>query len=269
MLRPVTHRLLLLVCTVLLVFITVEMTRGDRSLTGPESWIKEMVGTIQGWLSAPVGWVASSELHEDRPANEAELLRLKARIRELERENRELKRLIGFREERGIEAIPSRVIYRNPDRWTGRITINRGKKDGIREKMPVVTADGLIGRVQSVTNATADVRLLTDSGDGPGIAAVIQTENQEDVLGIIEGHDPGKGCLIMRKVPVTAEPRRGDIVVTSELSEMFPGGLLIGRVESVSPGSLGAEKTVCVKPAASFEGLRMVMVVRDPDKLLQ
>jgi rod shape-determining protein MreC len=269
MVRTVTHRFLILVCSVLFLFLSVGMTRGERGvLTGPEAWIKSGVAWLQGWLYRPVASAVSAlgGKSAGKGAADAEMMELKSRIYELERENRELRKLLGYRDEPGVTYIPARVVYRNPDRWTGRIAINRGTEDGVQPRMLVVTADGLIGRVQAVTATMADVRLLTDTGSGPGIAAAIQHEGSE-ILGIIEGYDSEKGCLIMRKVPVTAKPKPGDIVVTSRLSEIFPGGVLIGEVKEVKPGDYGVDQSVYVKPSASFEQLDMVMVVRDPAKL--
>jgi rod shape-determining protein MreC len=146
------------------------------------------------------------------------------------------------------------------------VVINRGTADGVLPKMPVVTPQGLIGRVQSVTSHMANVQLLTDSGEGPGIAAVVQSEKGE-ILGIIQGYDAEKHCLIMKKVPVTAEPKKGQMVVTSRLSDIYPGGILIGTVDEVKMNESQLEQIVYVKPSATFEQLDYVMVVKDPEKL--
>jgi rod shape-determining protein MreC len=261
------RRFLFGVGSVLLLFLSVGLTRGDQGeVAGPEAWVKTGVARLQGWLTAPVQAAMESADAKNMGRNSAEVLRLKARVNELERENQELKQLLGYRDEKGIQYIPARVVFRSPDRWTNRVVINRGAKDGVLPKMPIITDQGLIGRVESVTDDMADIQLLTDAGKGPGIGATIQN-GQDEITGIIEGYDETRKCLIMNKIPAGAKPKKGEIVVTSRLSDVFTGGILIGTVEEVKTGESGVDQQVWVKPAASFERLDYVMVVRDPSKL--
>ncbi len=269
--RFFNHRpLLVLLLSVILLFLTVSMTRGVRGeLTGPESWIKNGVSRIQGALYQQTQAATRFFAPDNRTkpaAAQSELLRLKSQLYRLQQENEELKKLLGFKERDRITYIPARVVYRSPDRWNNRVVINRGSKDGVLAKMPIITSQGLIGRVQSVTEHMADIQLLTDSGAGPGIAAVIQGENEE-TLGIIEGYDPEDKRLIMKKIPASAKPEKGQTVVTSHLSDIYSGGLLIGTVDRVETGEFGVDQIVYVKPAATFERLDFVLVVRDPAKL--
>jgi rod shape-determining protein MreC len=269
--RFLIHRpLLILLLSVILLFLSVGMTRGDRGeLIGPESWIKNGVSRLQGVLYQQTQAFISHFVPENRTKPAAapqELLNLKSQVFQLQQENEELKKLLGLKEKDQITYIPARVVYRSPDRWNNRVVINRGSKDGVLAKMPIITSQGLIGRVQSVTEYMADIQLLTDSGAGPGIAAVIQGENEE-TLGIIEGYDPEKKRLIMKKIPASAKPKKGQIVVTSRLSDIYTGGILIGTVDQVKTGESGVDQIVYVKPSATFERLDFVLVVRDPAKL--
>ncbi|MFC7440836.1 rod shape-determining protein MreC [Laceyella putida] len=266
--RNEAHRILIFVCLVLLLFISVGMTRGERGvLVGPESWVKNTVAVIEGIFYSPVrSALALSPSSEAASPKSEEIARLEAKLKELQRENEELKKQWGYAKEKPIDYIAARVAFRNPDRWHNRVVINRGKEDGVEPKMPIVTSQGLIGRVQSVTGHMADVQLLTDMGDGPSIAAMIQGE-KEEVLGIIEGYDALKKRLILKKVAVTAKIKAGEPVVTSRLSDIYPGGILIGTVAEIKLGESGAEQLVYVKPSATFEQLDYVMVVRDPEKL--
>src|SRR5699024_2390784 len=83
----------------------------------------------------------------------------------------------------------------------------------------------------------------------------------------IEGYDAKKKRLLLKKVPDGAELKKGQLVVTSGLSDLFPGDLLIGTVDEVTRGEFGVDRMVYVKPAARFEQLHYVMVVRDPAKI--
>ncbi|MBA4496155.1 rod shape-determining protein MreC [Paenactinomyces guangxiensis] len=264
------RRLILLLLSIILVIFSVSMTRGDRGeMMWPESWIKNGVTWIQGLFYQPVYALVSSFTPEKKSQPEdssQQLLQLQAQVMKLQQENQELKKLIGYQKENKVTYIPARVVYRSPDRWNNRVVINRGSDDGVLSKMPIITSQGLIGRVQSVTGHMADIQLLTDSGNGPGIAAVIKEQNKE-TLGIIEGYDAEKKRLIMKKIPASAKPQKGQLVVTSRLSEIYTGDLLIGTVDRVEAGEFGVDQMVYVKPSATFERLDFVMVVRDPAKL--
>lgn len=184
----------------------------------------------------------------------------------MERENRRLKEVAQYMNENKQNYITAKTVSRSPDRWNDRVVIDKGKKDQIQKDMPVITSEGLIGRVSAVTNYMADVQLLTDSGSGPGIAAQIQSGDQE-IFGLIEGYDASRKRLLMKKIPSGIQPKKGQLVVTSDLSDRFPGDLLIGSVDEVVRGDFGVDRMVYVKPAAQFERLHYVMVVRDPTKI--
>lgn len=258
------RRFLIFVLCLILLFISVGMTRGERGyIAGPEGWIKTGVAWLQSYLSYPIQKWGLQKQNSNASLKNDEL---EAKIHQLRKENEELKRLLRYQEKSSIQSIPARVIYRSPDRFYQRVVINRGAKDGVYPNMPIITDEGLIGRVQSVTDYMADVQLLIHSGAGPGISAVIQGES-EDTLGIIEGYDSKRRCLVMRKVPVTAKISKGQRVTTSHLSEIYPGGIYIGTVVEVTPVENGIEQKVLIQPGSSFEQLDMVLVLRDVEKM--
>lgn len=263
--RRSTNRFLMVMALVVAIFLTVNVTRGERgTLTAPESWFINGFGWIQSLIHLPVQPLLAAGNEEESP--ETAMMKLKVQAQNLEKENEELKKLLGYKKEHPMDTITARVAYRNPDRWNNRLVINRGSEDGVEPKMPVITSEGLIGRVENVTKYMSEIQLLTDSEGGPGVAAVIQT-GSEEVLGIVEGYDPRKKCLILNKVSVTARPEKGQMVVTSRLSDVYPGGILIGTVDDVKMSEGKVEQVVYVKPSASFENLDFVMVVKDPEKL--
>ncbi len=262
--RRSTIHFLIVVTLVVALFLTVSVTRGARgTLSAPESWLINGVGWIQSLFHLPVQAIFAAG---DESAEETAMLKLQAKVNQLQKENKELKQLINYKKEHPMDTITARVVYRSPDRWNNRLVINRGSDDGVKAKMPIVTSRGLLGRVVNVTKHMSEIQLLTDSDGGPGVAAVIQN-GAEETLGIIEGYDTKKKCLILNKVPVTAHPKKGQLVVTSHLSDVYPGGILIGTVAESKLNDGQVEQIVYVKPSASFERLDFVMVVKDPEKL--
>lgn len=262
--RRSTIRFLIVVTLVVALFLTVSVTRGARgTLSAPESWLITGVGWVQSLFHLPVQSIFAAG---DERNEETAIMQLQVKVNQLQKENKELKQLLNYKKEHPMDTITARVVYRSPDRWNNRVVINRGSADGVKAKMPIVTSRGLLGRVVNVTKHMSEIQLLTDSYGGPGVAAVIQN-GTEETLGIIEGYDTEKKCLILNKVPVTAQPKKGQLVVTSQLSDIYPGGILIGTVAESKLSDGQVEQVVFVKPSASFERLDFVMVVKDPEKL--
>ncbi|GGE18570.1 cell shape-determining protein MreC [Marinithermofilum abyssi] len=264
------RRLFILLLSVILLLVTMGMTRGDREqLSLPETGVKNAAAWVQGFFSRPVqaaaGWFDGSS-NQLQAHNQQNVIQLKAQVAKLKQENKQLKKTLDYTKDQKVDTITARVVARSPDLWNNRVVINQGSKDGIRKDMPVVTYEGLIGRVKAVTGHMADVQLLTDTGSGPGIAAHVQTEDKE-VFGLIEGYDTKTKRLLMKKIPSNAKLKKGQLVVTSGLSDIYTGDLLIGTVDKITSGEFGVDQMVYVKPAARFEQLQYVMVVRDPVKL--
>ncbi|PTM58263.1 rod shape-determining protein MreC [Desmospora activa] len=263
------RRLFLFLLAVILLTVAAGITRGERDqVTWPEAVVKTSVAWLQGLISKPTfamsdWWNQASEA-QDQPS-ESEL-QLQAEIEHLQQENKELKEVADYIDDTDVDLITAKVVSRSPNRWNNRVVINRGTADGVEKDMPVITHEGLIGRVQVVTKHMADVELLTDSDSGPGIAAHIQT-GDEAAFGLIEGYDAKKQRLLMKKISSQKKLEKGQLVITSEMSDIYSGGLLVGTVDQVSAGDFGVDQMVSIKPAARFEQLDFVMVVRDPQKI--
>ena len=138
------------------------------------------------------------------------------------------------------------------------LEINRGSRDGLRDGMPVITAGGLVGRIEDSGLRSARVRLITDTSVSVGIQ-VVGTE----IVGLVTGQgedDPlivGKGTI-----RVTSDVGVGDVIVTSGSDRsLYPAGLAVGTVIDVEVDQGTLEKRLLVQPSASLARLRFVTVV--------
>jgi rod shape-determining protein MreC len=259
------RRLFVLLLAVILLTVSVGMTRGEREkVTWVEAGVKNTVAWLSSWIPSPSRLLAEGS-PEGKGEEGEEILQLKAELSRLKQENRQLKEAADYIDKNKESYITAQTVARSPDRWNDRLVIDKGKKDGIQRNMPVVTHEGLIGRVSAVTDQMADIQLLTDSGSTPGIAAHVLAG--EEIFGLIEGYDEKSKRLLMKKIPSGVQLKKGQLVVTSGMSEIFPGNLLIGTVDKVTTGDFGVDQMVYVKPATRFERLQYVMVVRDPAKI--
>ncbi len=134
------------------------------------------------------------------------------------------------------------------------IAINRGTRDGIAIGMPVVTGQGLVGRVIQVSANSARVMLVTETTSN--VSARLQTNRVEGtIVGLASGN------LIMELIKLDASVRDGDLVLTSGLGGNFPPDIVVGQVTSVRPSERGLYQEAQVRSLINFDTLEFVLVV--------
>lgn len=178
------------------------------------------------------------------------------RLRAVEAENARLKALLNYREAHFKASLAAAVISRNPDNWFSTVTVNCGRAEGVTPGAPVLTPAGLVGRVLATSQHTAEVLLITDPRSAVG-AVVYETQTP----GIIHGNLSEAGSLKMRYVAKDARVRRGFLVLTSNLSGVFPPGIPVGTVTKVEEEKSGLFKTLYLQPAVDLSRLEEVLVL--------
>ena len=168
-----------------------------------------------------------------------------ARLDNVREENERLRALLRFKKGFGFETISAEVIARDPVHWTGVFVIDRGTGDGIKKQIAVCSAKGLLGKVVQAGGDTSFVIPLTHPGFKAG--GVIKGTR---INGAIPG--VGKGRARMLYMPMDADVNKGETVITSGLSRIFPEGILIGEVVAVHKSRTGLYKYADVKPFADL-----------------
>lgn len=173
-------------------------------------------------------------------------------------ENKKLKSLLDYRQRIPYETVAARVIIYDPSNWANTIIIDKGKKDGIYKRAPVVAyqdgKEGLVGKVIEVENSSATVLLLPDQNSMVG-AQILRSKDK----GVIEG-DNYRFCRL-KFLPYDADVVKKDIVVTSGDGEIFPKGLFIGYVVRVGLKDRGLFREVDILPFIKFSRLEDVLVI--------
>ncbi|MCH7511076.1 MAG: rod shape-determining protein MreC [Chloroflexi bacterium] len=197
----------------------------------------------------------SDENHALRTENER-LAAANARLQEVEGENRQLRALLDIRPLlTGQDLVPANVFAREPSNLEELIAIDRGRADGLREGMVVLTRQGsLVGTISRVLDNAAWVTLITDPTSA--VSAFIQESRAQ---GVVVGAPDG--TLTMEFVQETAEVKEGDLVLTSGLGGRHPAGELIGQVVEVEGASQELFQTVRVQPLADLSRLEAVLVL--------
>lgn len=134
------------------------------------------------------------------------------------------------------------------------IVINRGTRDGVAVGMPVITRQGLVGRILDVTADASRVLLITDQNSS--ISARLQTSR---ALGSVRGLLAG--TLRMEFIPIGDVVQEGDLVLTSGLGGGFPADIVIGQVTSVRSFEFDLYQTTEVRSLVNFDTLEIVLVI--------
>jgi rod shape-determining protein MreC len=134
------------------------------------------------------------------------------------------------------------------------VAINRGARDGLAVGMPVVTSQGLVGRIINVSANASRVLLVTDPSSA--LSGRLQTTRAEgSVIGLPAGN------LRMTFIPLDATVQEGDLVMTSGLGGNFPPGIVIGQVTSKSQINARGFQEAEVRSLVNFDTLEIVLVV--------
>ena len=233
-------------------------------------WAQAVAAPVQSLFSGAAGGVGGLFEYLNnlrRAAGENETLRerlaeTEARLREAEAaraENERLRGLLGLKEEGGFEMVTARVIARDPSQWFDSVIINRGSSSGIEVNMPVVTPEGVVGRVAGVSPVSAQVMLLTDERAAAG-AAVGQLEGTH-ALGSVRGFG-ANGLLDMRYVSGLEQlPAVGTPVLTTGQDGIYPRGLKLGEVVEAKAGTATTSHEIKVRPSARLNSLSEVAVL--------
>jgi rod shape-determining protein MreC len=200
------------------------------------------------------------EENENLKKQVAELLQYKQNIIEYQRENADLRTLLGFKErsfQYDLEA--AEVIARDPSNWFNVILIDKGEKHGIKKDMAVITDEGLVGYTISTASNTSKVVLITD--ERSSVSAMLQrTRDNGMVKGTI---DPApSGYLKMEFLPQDANLVKGDIIISSGLGDLIPKGIIIGEVAEANKEPHELMQYAIIKPAVDFLKLERVFVIK-------
>jgi rod shape-determining protein MreC len=188
-----------------------------------------------------------------------EQLRLQVQqAEEIARENDRLRQLASWQTRQPWRLKLANVVLRDPANWWRTIEIDLGSRDGIRTNMPVLSSEGLVGRVSAVRLTRAQVVLVGD----PNCRVSGVVENELRDTGVIGASGPLDGTLVeMSYLSRNADLKPGQWVSTSGLGGIFPKGIRIGRIVDSQPVEYGLYVMARVRLAANLSGLEEVWVV--------
>jgi rod shape-determining protein MreC len=219
-------------------------------LAGTGLW----VGTTHG----VTGFFHVKGVQKENEQLKADLEEMKAKLvlaDDLTRENNSLREAMGFRSRySGGRLIPAEIVGRTSSNWFEVIEINRGLADNVVPDTAVINHEGLVGRVFESTRFSSKVLLVTDPTSA---ISIIDPETGD--MAIASGNTIGP--LGIKYMPASADIKVNDRIITSGMSDIFPKGILVGTVKSVSKKDFDIFQKVDVQPAVNFSKLDKLFVV--------
>ena len=173
---------------------------------------------------------------------------------ETEKKNQRLENILDFTHETPYSLIPARVVGGDPQPFSGSIVVDKGTASGVSIDMPVISTDGVVGIVMSVSTRSSRIMLLSDKNCR--IDVIIQDDRAR---GILEG--AADGSLVLSYVDRQAEVVEGDVIVTSGMGGIFPKGLLVGEVAAVVVPACGLFQEIDIEPRAKLSALEEVLII--------
>jgi rod shape-determining protein MreC len=151
----------------------------------------------------------------------------------------------------------ARVIGVDLGAYRYQLTLNMGSRDGVEPGQPVIDAHGVMGQVKAVLPHTAVVMLITDPSHAIPVT-IARTGLRTVAYGSRDGDQ-----LSLPNLPLAADVRAGDKLLTSGIGGRFPPGFPVGRIESVAPAATGMFQVALATPAADLDRSTDVLLLHD------
>lgn len=158
----------------------------------------------------------------------------------------------------GYDKVAARVIGKGSGNWFSTFTIDKGSRDGILVDMNVICGNGLVGIVTDVTDNTATVRSIID-GNSNVTGMLVTSSDTCNVRGDLELMD--SGYIHLEYMQKDVDVSDGDMIVTSNISDKYIQGILIGYVKNITEDANSLTQSGYLVPAVNFERLTEVLVI--------
>lgn len=224
-------------------------------LVAVQSWLSTRFMAVYEFVTVPRD---INSLRSQNQALESEVAGLQAQIIELEQQLREaqvLYALLDFaRSSPESQYVAAAVIGRDPSPFLHYVIIDHGSDSGLRHGMPVITDQGLVGRIDALTATAARVQLITDPGSAVNVR-LESTRTEAQITGSVTGE------INLGLVSQDTVLAPGELVLTSGLGGGYPPDLLIGQVVSIRSSNTDLFQSASVQSVVDFSALQAVLVI--------
>lgn len=249
--------IIIIISIVLIILLSISLLI-DRKTGHIEEFLKDISITINKVIMYPF-----TSINKEKGVTQTESYLIQKNINSsLEKEIQELKETLELNKTlTEYTQVNATVLSRNKSYWFNTLTIDKGKKDGLNKNMAVVTRNGLIGKINKVSNHSSEVKLITSDDINFKVSIAIKT-NEIDNYAILNGYNKNTNLIKATGIDKTTDVNVGDEVLTSGLGEFFPGGIYIGTVEKIEKDKYNLSKTVYIKTKENFNDIHYVTVLK-------
>lgn len=181
-----------------------------------------------------------------------------ARVEQLRAENERLRALLELRPALQTRTLSAEVLYEAADLFSRKLVVDRGQTHGVVLGAPVINEAGVLGQVTRVYPLTAEVTLLVDRD---AAIPVLNTRTQQRSAAFGGAVLAGAGAMELRYMSGNADVQPGDTLVTSGIDGVYAPGLAVAQVATVDRRADTGFARILLKPAASGEAVRHVLVL--------
>lgn len=245
----------------------------ERKLNPVEKAIKDSVLLVEKIAYQPIKFVKDKindyqekknlyEKYKKLKKKVAETDLIQAEKKELEHQLESMKETLKLNQTLvETEYLNATVINRNLGYWYNTITIDKGSHSGVEKDMPVIVADGVIGRVTKVSNFNSTVKLLTSEDINNKISVKIEV-NGKYVYGLLSGYQREENIFTIDGIAENIEIPAGSVVTTTGMGDNFPSGIMVGKVKKVTTDNFDLAKTVQITSSVDFDDLSFVTILK-------
>jgi rod shape-determining protein MreC len=216
------------------------------------------------WKNYKAGLKKLDELEADNQRLKVENDQLRASeqaLRGVEAENLRLKSALGYQGHASFALVSAHVIGRSPSNWWSTVVIDKGTADFVQKEMPVVTPDGLVGKVVNVDERSSIVLLVSD--ENCRVAATVEGTKEQGIVRVdVRGHRTSNNIrprMTLDFLSRFAPLQPGQKVFTSGAGSVYPPGILIGQIVEFKSREL--DGVAVIEPAVDIAALADVFVI--------
>jgi len=229
----------------------------NQKVNAVENIFKSLVVSVEKIVMLP----ATHNKNKEENQNESYIIQKNVNS-SLEKEIQELKDALELNKTlTEYTPVNATILSRNKSYWFNNLTIDKGKKSGLKENMAVITKNGLIGKLSKVYENSSEIKLITSDDVNFKVSVAIKT-NGVDNYAVLNGYDPKTGLIKVADLDKTTEVKEGDTVLTSGLGELFPAGIYIGTVEKIESDKYNLSKNLYIKTYQNFNDIHYVTVLK-------
>ena len=254
------NKIVIIIMIILIILLIPISLKLNRDTTSIENLLKDTATIINKAFMYPFTALNTNDITQD----ESYLIQKNVNeslVKEIEELKAQLKLNSTLTEYTPINAT---ILSRNKSYWFNTLTIDKGKKHGIKKDMAVITSDGLIGKISKVSKLSSEIKLITSDDVNYKVSVSIKT-NDRETYGILNGYDTENNLIKISGVDRSIRVEKGNTVSTSGLGGVFPGGLYIGVVEKIENDKYDLSKTIYIKTKQDFDSIHYVTVLGEKE----